>query len=45
MPDGTPSDEDERAPVFGNWNYWYILVIAVLVVLAGFFYYLTKQFS
>jgi hypothetical protein len=45
MPDSTSSGEDERAPVFSNWNYWYVLVIAVLLILIGFFYFLTKKFS
>jgi hypothetical protein len=45
MPDSGSSNEEERAPVFGKWSYWYALLILVLLILIGFFYYLTKHFS
>ena len=40
-----PEDNSERAPLFGNWNYWYALVIGFLVFCIAVFYYLTKHFS
>jgi len=36
---------DDKAPLFKNWNQWYALVIAVLILLIGLFYFFTKQFS
>jgi hypothetical protein len=40
-----PEDDKERAPLFGNWSYWYALVIGFLVFCIAVFYYLTKHFS
>ena len=40
-----PEEDQERAPLFGNWNYWYALVIGFLVFCIAVFYYLTKHFS
>ncbi len=40
-----PEDDKERVPLFGNWNYWYVLVIGFLVFCIAVFYYLTKHFS
>jgi Mg2+ and Co2+ transporter CorA len=37
--------EEERAPFFGKWGYWYALVIGFLLVLIIFFYFLTKKFA
>jgi len=36
---------EEDVPLFRRWGDWYALVIAVLVLLIGFFYYFTKKFS
>jgi hypothetical protein len=35
----------DKAPLFPKWSYWYALVIGFLVLLIGFFYFLTKHFS
>ena len=37
--------QQERAPLFGKWSYWYILVIGFLLLLILFFYFLTKHFA
>ncbi len=37
--------EQDKAPLFGKWVYWYLLVIGFLLVLIGFFYFFTKYFS
>jgi hypothetical protein len=37
--------KDNKAPLFGTWTGWYILVAAVLVMLILFFYWLTKRFA
>ena len=38
-------DSDERAPLFGRWRNWYMLVAGFLLVCIAVFYYLTKHFS
>ncbi|MHA4810708.1 hypothetical protein ACX0G9_21560 [Flavitalea flava] len=38
-------DQEEKAPLFKRWSTWYALVIGFLIVLVGFFFYLTKHFS
>jgi len=38
-------DANDKPPLFGSWNTWYLVVIIVLVLLILFFYYLTKKFS
>lgn len=37
--------EDDNAPLFSKWNYWYVLVIAFLIVLIILFSVFTKYFS
>ena len=37
--------QDDKAPVFKKWSYWYVLVIAFLFFLIIFFYFFTKNFS
>jgi hypothetical protein len=37
--------DEERAPLFKKWNYWYALVIAFLLLCITLFYLLTKHFS
>lgn len=37
--------ENDKAPLFKNWNYWYVLVIAFLVLLIILFTFFTKRFS
>lgn len=34
-----------NAPLFKNWNYWYLLVIAFLGILIFLFNILTKRFA
>lgn len=36
---------EEKPPIFPTWNYWYVLVIAWLVLLIVLFYLFTKTFS
>ena len=38
-------DEKEKAPLFSNWNYWYLFVIGFLITLIILFYLFTKYFS
>ena len=37
--------DKHNAPLFKNWNYWYVLVIVFLAVLIFLFYTLTKRFA
>ena len=37
--------DNDKAPFFKNWNYWYALVIGFLVVLIILFTFFTKRFS
>jgi Mg2+ and Co2+ transporter CorA len=37
--------DNDKAPLFKNWNYWYALVIGVLVLIIILFYFFTKNFS
>lgn len=37
--------DGEKAPLFGKWGYWYILVIGFLLFCILVFDYLTKHFS
>ena len=39
------NDQDDKAPFFRSWNYWYVLLILFLLILIIVFYYLTKTFS
>ena len=39
------NDEKDKAPLFGKWSYWYILVVGFLVLLIVLFSMFTKQFS
>ena len=36
---------EERAPLFGSWRGWYVLVLVVLALCMGAFYWFTKHFS
>jgi hypothetical protein len=38
-------EPDNKSPLFPKWSYWYALVIGFLLVLIGFFYFLTKHFA
>ena len=40
-----PQQDNDKAPFFKNWNYWYVLVIAFLVLLIILFYFFTKHFE
>jgi Mg2+ and Co2+ transporter CorA len=37
--------DNDKAPFFKSWNYWYALVIVFLVVLIILFTFFTKRFS
>lgn len=37
--------QEDDAPLFKRWSYWYALVIGFLVILVFFFYMLTKHFA
>lgn len=37
--------DEEKVPLFKNWNYWYALVIGFLIVLIIFLDFFTKHFS
>ena len=41
----TENTDREKAPLFGKWSYWYILVIGFLLFCILVFYFLTKHFS
>ena len=38
-------NQEDKSPLFKSWNYWYMLVIAFLLLLITFFYLFTKYFS
>lgn len=38
-------EEHDKAPVFGNWNTWYLLVTGFLVILIILFTLFTKRFA
>lgn len=38
-------DSDDKAPIKGSWNRWYLFVILFLVVLIVLFYLFTKRFA
>jgi hypothetical protein len=40
-----PQQENDKTPLFKNWNSWYILVIGFLLLLIILFWFFTKQFS
>lgn len=35
----------DKIPIFKTWNEWYVLVIALLIVLIIFFIWVTKYFA
>ncbi len=37
--------ENDNAPLFKKWGYWYILVIGFLIVLIILFYLFTERFK
>lgn len=37
--------DNDKAPLFGSWNHWYVLVIGFLVLLIILFSLFTKRFS
>ena len=37
--------ENDKAPFFKNWNYWYVLVIGFLILLIILFSLFTKNFA
>ncbi len=37
--------DNDKAPLFKNWNYWYMLVIGFLVILIILFSLFTKKFA
>jgi hypothetical protein len=39
------SADNDKAPLFKNWNYWYVLVIGFLIVLIILFSLFTKKFA
>jgi len=39
------SPDNDKAPLFKNWNYWYAMVIGFLVVLIILFSLFTKKFA
>lgn len=39
------NDEKDKAPLFGKWAYWYMLVVGFLILLIVLFSLFTKQFS
>jgi len=40
-----PEQENDKAPFFKSWTYWYVLVIVFLVLLIILFSLFTKQFA
>ena len=40
-----PHRDEEKAPLLGSWTAWYVLVVVVLFLSIGAFYWLTKHFS
>ncbi len=36
---------DDNAPLFKKWSYWYVLVIGFLILLIILFTFFTKKFS
>lgn len=39
------TSDNDKAPLFKNWNHWYILVVLFLLLLIILFYLFTKRFS
>ena len=37
--------QKDDAPLFSSWNVWYFFVIGVLVLLVGFFFWLTERYA
>lgn len=37
--------QNDKAPLFKNWNYWYLVVIGFLAILIFLFNLLTKRFA
>ncbi|HKB43965.1 MAG TPA: hypothetical protein VKC90_06240 [Chitinophagaceae bacterium] len=40
-----PQENNDKVPLFKNWNRWYVLVITFLVLLIILFYFFTDYFS
>lgn len=37
--------DDDKAPLFKNWNSWYFFVVLVLLMLIILFYLFTQNFT
>lgn len=37
--------EQERPPIFKSWNYWYWIVLAVMLLQVVLYYTLTRAFQ
>ncbi|WP_018627452.1 hypothetical protein [Niabella aurantiaca] len=37
--------DEEKAPLFGSWTIWYVLVVVVLFLLIACFHQITKTYS
>jgi len=40
-----PLQDNDKAPFFKNWNYWYVLLVVFLVVVIVLFSLFTKYFA
>ena len=40
-----PDDDESRAPVFGSWRAWYVVVLGTLVAFVAFTVWLTVHFQ
>jgi hypothetical protein len=38
-------EDNDKAPLFSSWRYWYLLIIAFLILLIFLFYLLTQNFA
>jgi|GEM_PF-5408448 hypothetical protein len=42
----SPQNNDpEKVPLFSSWNHWHLLVVALLVVQIGLYYWITLSLA
>ena len=44
MPPELDGRDDDRAPLFGTWRRWYLLVLATLTAIVALFAYLSAHY-
>ncbi len=45
MAESSSNPDHEKVPLFPTWNHWYVLIVVLLVVQIGLYYWITKSLA